>query len=80
MLKPYLTADIDHFWEAFDALSRCSTCNDSVTTIQKLYFDRATDGLIDFISVRDLTARSIATTDCTVSSSSMLQFARTRWL
>jgi hypothetical protein len=57
--KTVLTADIDHFWQAFDALSHCSTRADSISIIQKLYFDRATDGLIDFISARDLTAEKL---------------------
>lgn len=56
--KTVLTADIDHFWQAVDALSNCKTHTDSVSAIQKLYFDRATDGLIDFIAVRDLTAEA----------------------
>jgi len=54
--KTVLTADIDHFWEAFDRLPQCKTHADSVQTIQKLYLDRATDGLIDFIRVRQFTA------------------------
>jgi hypothetical protein len=56
--KTVLTADIDHFWQAVDALSNCKTHTDSVSAIQKLYFDRATDGLIDFIAARDLTAEA----------------------
>lgn len=56
--KTVLTADIDHFWQAVDALSNCKTHTDSVSVIQKLYFDRATDGLIDFIAARDLTAEA----------------------
>lgn len=51
-----LTQDIDHFWEAFDALKKCKTHTDSVKAIQQLYLDRATDGLVDFIKVRDFTA------------------------
>jgi hypothetical protein len=56
--KTVLTADIDHFWQAVDALSNCKTHADSLSAIQKLYFDRATDGLIDFIAARDLTAEA----------------------
>ena len=56
--KTVLTADIDHFWQAVDALSNCKTHTDSLSAIQKLYFDRATDGLIDFIAARDLTAEA----------------------
>lgn len=56
--KTVLTADIDHFWQAVDALSNCKSHADSLSAIQKLYFDRATDGLIDFIAARDLTAEA----------------------
>ncbi|MCS3800667.1 DUF2268 domain-containing putative Zn-dependent protease [Niastella sp. OAS944] len=56
--KTVLTADIDHFWQAVDALSSCKSHADSLSAIQKLYFDRATDGLIDFIAARDLTAEA----------------------
>jgi Predicted Zn-dependent protease (DUF2268) len=52
--KNLLTADIDHFWEAFDNLKNCKSFTDSANSFQLLYLDRATDGLIDFISVRDL--------------------------
>ena len=54
--KNVLTADIDHFWEAFDHLKNCKTFADSANSFQKLYLDRATDGLIDFIRVRDFQA------------------------
>lgn len=54
--KTVQTLDIDHFWEAFDHLKHCKTHADSVSTIQKLYLDRATDGLLDFIKARSFTA------------------------
>ncbi len=54
--KNVLTADIDHFWEAFDNLKICKTFADSANSFQQLYLDRATDGLIDFIRVRDFQA------------------------
>lgn len=54
--KNVLTIDIDHFWEAFDNLSNCKSFADSVNSFQELYLDRATDGLIDFIRVRDFQA------------------------
>jgi hypothetical protein len=60
--KTVLTLDIDHFWEAFDELKNCETHIDSVNTFQRLYLDRATDGLIDFIAARNLTAERFATT------------------
>lgn len=51
--KNVLTADIDHFWEAYDHLKNCKTHYDSVTCIQNLYFDRGTIGLTDFADRRD---------------------------
>jgi Predicted Zn-dependent protease (DUF2268) len=54
--KNALTADIDHFYEAFDLLKNCKNHYDSLTTIQNYYLDRATNGLLDFIKARNLTA------------------------
>ncbi|WP_158561304.1 DUF2268 domain-containing putative Zn-dependent protease [Emticicia sp. C21] len=54
--KNVLTADIDHFWEAVDNLKNCKTRWDSVLSFQNLYLDRATNGLIDFIRVRNFSA------------------------
>jgi hypothetical protein len=54
--KNILTIDIDHFWEAFDNLKNCKSFVDSVNSFQQLYLDRATDGLIDFIRVREFQA------------------------
>jgi hypothetical protein len=54
--KNVLTLDIDHFWEAFDYLKNCKTFLDSVKSFQTFYIDRATNGLLDFILARDLTA------------------------
>lgn len=54
--KNVQTLDIDHFWQAFDNLKNSKTHSDSVASFQKLYLDRATDGLIDFIQARDFTA------------------------
>ncbi|WP_353137877.1 DUF2268 domain-containing putative Zn-dependent protease [Pseudopedobacter sp.] len=50
------TTDIDNFWEAFDNLKACKNRNDSISSFQHIYLDRATDGLKDFIKVRDFTA------------------------
>ena len=60
-LEPYnkrnvITIDIDHFWNAYDNLKTCKSFLDSVSSFQKLYLDKATNGLLDFIQVRDLTA------------------------
>ena len=54
--KNVQTIDIDHFWEAYDNLKICKTFADSTNSFQKLYLDKATDGLLDFIQVRDFTA------------------------
>ena len=54
--KNVQTIDIDHFWQAFDNLKNCKTFLDSVVSFQKLYLDRATNGLLDFIQMREFTA------------------------
>jgi uncharacterized protein YjaZ len=54
--KNVTTIDIDHFWEAYAGLKNCKSFKDSATVFQELYLDRATNGLLDFMSVRDLTA------------------------
>ncbi len=59
--KTVQTIDIDHFWEAYDNLKYCKTRDDSVNSFQKLYLDRATDGLLDFIQVREFTAKKYVT-------------------
>lgn len=51
-----LTEDINHFWEAYDELENCKTKADSIRAFQELYIDRATEGLIAFIKVRDFDA------------------------
>ena len=50
------TIDIDHFWEAFDNLKKSKSRKDSIASFQKIYLNRATDGLKDFIVARDFTA------------------------
>ena len=54
--KGVLTRDIDHFWAAFDRLKECRSFADSCRAFQEEYLDKATEGLRDFIRVRDLTA------------------------
>lgn len=54
--KNVLTIDIDHFWEAYDNLKNCKSFKDSVNSFQQIYLDRATDGLVDFIRVREFQA------------------------
>ncbi len=54
--KTVQTADIDHFWAAWDNLKACKTYEDSVQSFEKLYIERATDGFLDFINVRQWSA------------------------
>jgi hypothetical protein len=54
--KTVTTIDIDHFWSAFDNLKNCKSFSDSIDCFQRLYLDKATNGMLDFIQVRDLTA------------------------
>ena len=54
--KNVTTIDIDHFWDAYDHLEKCENYDDSVKIFQNLYLDKATNGLLDFIQARDLTA------------------------
>lgn len=54
--KTVQTLDIDHFWEAFDQLKNCKTHADSLAAFQKIYLDKATDGLLDFVKARSFTA------------------------
>lgn len=58
--KNVQTLDIIHFYEAFDNLKNCKTKQDSIDSFQKLYLDRATDGLSDFINKRFFTATEYA--------------------
>jgi hypothetical protein len=60
--KSVQTIDIDHFWEAFDHLENCKTMQDSVDVFQRLYIDRATDGLLDFMVYTEMSAEAIAAT------------------
>jgi len=50
------TADIDHFWEAYDQLFTAKSKQDSAAIIQRVYIDRATRGFKDFLRVRNFTA------------------------
>lgn len=52
------TVDIDHFWEAYDSLA---VSTDSIKTIQRIYLDRATRGLKEFIKARNFEAGEYAT-------------------
>lgn len=54
--KSVTTADIDHFWKAYDQLKSDKNLADSLKSIQSIYLDRATNGFLEFIQVRELTA------------------------
>jgi hypothetical protein len=53
---PFVTSDIANFWEAYDAGGKDGTAE----PIQRLYLDRASTGLKDFIRLRSLTAANLA--------------------
>lgn len=52
------TVDITHFWEAYDSLA---TARDSIAVFQRLYLDRATYGLKEFIRARNFEAGEYVT-------------------
>src|SRR5688572_19120414 len=52
------TTDITHFWEAYDSLA---TTRDSIGTLQRLYIDRASWGLKEFIKARNFEAGEYVT-------------------
>ncbi len=60
--KTVQTLDVDHFWEAFDRLAKCKNHTDSINVIQTVYLDRGTDGLKDFIRVRDFAPERFVST------------------
>lgn len=51
-----ITSDIDHFWEAYDA----GEAGNRTQAFQRLYFDRASPGLRDFIRLRINSAAELA--------------------
>ena len=36
-----VTTDITNFWDTYDRLSKAETLNDTIATIQKYYFNKA---------------------------------------
>ncbi|WP_172279858.1 DUF2268 domain-containing putative Zn-dependent protease [Chryseobacterium sp. LAM-KRS1] len=54
--KDIMTVDVMHFWEAYDQLKLAKSKQDSIDVIQKIYLDRATDGLREFEKVRYFSA------------------------
>ena|SRR5690554_6771684 len=51
------TSDIDNFWIAFDSIHKANDEEKQLEIIQKLYLDKATNGLKDFISSREHSAK-----------------------
>jgi len=45
-----LTQDIDHFWDAFNHLKKCTSYQDSVYCLRSMYFEKRTTGFKEFIS------------------------------
>ena len=72
--KNVTTIDIDHFWNAFDNLKNCKSYSDSVDSFQKLYLDKATNGMLDFIQARDFTANKFV--DAVAKNTSFYQSVR----
>ncbi len=55
------TADIDHFWQAFDKLEDATSSEDSILIIQQTYFNTATPYFKKFIKARDFTPEEYVT-------------------
>jgi hypothetical protein len=51
------TSDIDNFWIAYDSVKTTADTTKQKEFIQKLYLDKATSGLKDFIIVRQHSAK-----------------------
>lgn len=50
------TSDIRNFWKAYDEVRRIENKNDKISRFQKLYVDKATSGLKDFMTSRNFTS------------------------
>jgi hypothetical protein len=50
------TGDIDNFWHAFDKIQKISDTTAKDEMIQKLYLDKASEGLKEFIRIRNWNA------------------------
>lgn len=51
------TADIDNFWQAYDSVKTTKDTLKQLEFIQKLYLDKASDGLKEFMAGRDHSAK-----------------------
>jgi len=56
-LAQFVTSDLEHFWDAYDAGGRYG----AATAFQSRYLDLASPGLRDFMASRNITATSVAT-------------------
>ena len=54
----FYTADIDHFWVAFDRIRSSKDSAQQYQLLQKIFLDRATPGLKAIMSARNYTAQS----------------------
>lgn len=50
------TSDIRNFWRAYDEIEKTNNPEKKISTFQKLYVDKATPGLKDFIKSRNFTS------------------------
>ncbi|MDM1554488.1 MULTISPECIES: DUF2268 domain-containing putative Zn-dependent protease [Chryseobacterium] len=50
------TSDIKNFWTAYDEVQKMNNEEQKISTFQKLYVDKATSGLKDFIQSRNFTS------------------------
>jgi hypothetical protein len=53
------TADIDHFWKAFDSVQTTNSKSRQVEIIQSLYIDKGTAGLKEFMRLRNFDAEKL---------------------
>ncbi|SIS82544.1 Predicted Zn-dependent protease [Chryseobacterium ureilyticum] len=51
------TSDIRNFWKAYDEVQKIENTEEKISTFQKLYIDKSTAGLKDFISSRNFTSQ-----------------------
>ncbi|NWJ53291.1 MAG: hypothetical protein HXX14_20795, partial [Bacteroidetes bacterium] len=50
------TSDIRNFWTAYDEVEKFNNPEEKIFTFQKLYVDKATPGLKDFVQSRNFTS------------------------
>lgn len=55
-------SDLDNFWRAFDACKKVSSKEEKTNIIQTLYIEKGSDGLLDFMRLRNFDAEHLAQT------------------